>query len=70
MLLASSAQIPGTLLDVLQCTGQPPRQRTSLPRTSSLPMLRNSAPACELDVQKDRVAFLFCLNLAYHNFTG
>lgn len=43
MLLASSGQRPGMLLNVLECTGQPFTTKNYLAQTSRVPSLRNAA---------------------------
>lgn len=42
VLLASNGQTPGKLFNILQYTGQPPRQMIHWPKMSTVPRLRNS----------------------------
>ena len=50
MLLASNGRKPGTPLNILQCTGQPPQQRMTPPKISTIAKSRNPAT----DVSKGR----------------
>lgn len=43
VLLASGKQRPGMLLNILQCIGQPPQQRTIQSKISTVPRLRDPA---------------------------
>lgn len=45
VLLASIGWRPGLLLNVLQCTGEPPQQRISQPKMEIVLRLRNPIPA-------------------------